>query len=59
MPDPAGFEQLLAERLARRELTVIIARRPCLLAAGDISRYEKAAAETLRRCTATSEVEHG
>ena len=37
---PAGFEKLLAEALAKRELTVIIARRPCLLAAAKIREYE-------------------
>jgi indolepyruvate ferredoxin oxidoreductase alpha subunit len=45
MPDPAAFEKLLADRLSRRELSVIVARRPCILAAADIRRYEKAAAE--------------
>ena len=39
--DPAGFEQLLARRLASGELAVIIARRPCLLAAGKIKDYEQ------------------
>jgi indolepyruvate ferredoxin oxidoreductase alpha subunit len=31
--DMAGFERLLTESLARPELTLIVARRPCLLAA--------------------------
>jgi indolepyruvate ferredoxin oxidoreductase alpha subunit len=43
--DPQGFEKLLADRLERRQLSVIVARRPCILAAADIRRYEKAAAE--------------
>jgi len=43
MSDPAGFEKLLRERLASNELAVIISRRPCLLAAGKIKEYEKAA----------------
>ena len=43
--DPEGFERLLAERLASRELAVIVARRPCILAAADIRRYERAACE--------------
>jgi indolepyruvate ferredoxin oxidoreductase alpha subunit len=34
--DPAAFERLLAERLAASEPTVIVARRPCPLAAGDL-----------------------
>jgi len=38
------FEQVLRESLARSELTLIIARRPCLLAAGKIKEYEQAAA---------------
>ncbi|HET8734332.1 MAG TPA: thiamine pyrophosphate-dependent enzyme, partial [Anaeromyxobacteraceae bacterium] len=41
--DPAGFEALLRDRLGRRELSVIVARRPCILAAADIRKYEKAA----------------
>jgi indolepyruvate ferredoxin oxidoreductase alpha subunit len=55
--DPAGFEKLLAERLAARELSVIVARRPCLLAAADIRRWEKQASERQERvsCTAIAE----
>jgi indolepyruvate ferredoxin oxidoreductase, alpha subunit len=45
IPDPGAFEKLLRDRLARSELSVIVARRPCILAAPDIRRYEKAAAE--------------
>jgi indolepyruvate ferredoxin oxidoreductase alpha subunit len=45
--DPKGFEKLLADRLERRELSVIVARKPCILAAADIRKYEKAAAEKL------------
>ncbi len=44
-PDPAAFERLLAERLGARELSVIVARRPCILAAADIRKWEKQAAE--------------
>ena len=40
--DRAGFKQLLIERLASNELSVIISRRPCLLAAGKIRQYELA-----------------
>jgi indolepyruvate ferredoxin oxidoreductase alpha subunit len=47
--DAPGFERLLADRLARRELSVIVARRPCILAAPDIRRYQKAAAEAAGR----------
>jgi indolepyruvate ferredoxin oxidoreductase, alpha subunit len=43
--DPAGFEELLKKRLAGNELALIIARKPCLLAAGKIREYEKRAAE--------------
>jgi indolepyruvate ferredoxin oxidoreductase alpha subunit len=42
--DHARFEHLLAECLAGNELSVLIARRPCLLAAGKIGQYEQAAA---------------
>jgi indolepyruvate ferredoxin oxidoreductase, alpha subunit len=54
--DPAGFEKLLADRLARRELSVIVARRPCILAAADIRKYEKAADDKrAAACTACAE----
>jgi indolepyruvate ferredoxin oxidoreductase alpha subunit len=43
--DPAGFEQLVKDRLASKEISVIITRRPCLLAAAKIREYEKAATE--------------
>jgi indolepyruvate ferredoxin oxidoreductase alpha subunit len=42
--DPEGFERLLAERLAADELSLIVARRPCILAAADIRRWEQQAA---------------
>lgn len=35
------FESLLQQRLASNNLSVIIARKPCLLAAGAIREYEK------------------
>ena len=37
--DPAGFESLLAQALANGQLTVLIARRPCLLAAAAIRQF--------------------
>ena len=40
--DPRGFRRLVTESLARPELTVIISRRTCLLAAGKIKIYERA-----------------
>jgi indolepyruvate ferredoxin oxidoreductase alpha subunit len=43
--DPVGFERLLVERLAAPELSVIVARRPCILAAADIRKWEQQAAE--------------
>jgi indolepyruvate ferredoxin oxidoreductase alpha subunit len=57
--DPAGFERLLVDRLARPELSVIVARRPCILAAADIRGYEKAA-DTARAsaCAACVETEN-
>jgi indolepyruvate ferredoxin oxidoreductase alpha subunit len=41
--DAAGFEKLLKERLSSNELSVIISRRPCILAAGKIRKYEQQA----------------
>jgi indolepyruvate ferredoxin oxidoreductase, alpha subunit len=43
--DPAGFEKLLVERLASPRLSLIVSRRPCVLAAADIRMWEKQAAE--------------
>jgi indolepyruvate ferredoxin oxidoreductase, alpha subunit len=43
--DPGGFERMLVDRLARPQLSVIVARRPCILAAADIRGYEKQNAE--------------
>jgi len=43
--DPGGWEKLFVDRLGRRELSVIVARSPCILAAADIRKWEKAAAE--------------
>jgi indolepyruvate ferredoxin oxidoreductase alpha subunit len=51
--DPEGFERLLRERLAASELSVIVARRPCILAAADIRHYEQQAAQ-LRAAAAAS-----
>ncbi len=48
--DAAGFEALLRDRLGRAELSVIVARRPCLLAAANIRRYEKAAQAKAAPC---------
>ena len=39
--DPRGFEDLLRKRLGGNDLSVIVARRPCILAAADIRHYEK------------------
>jgi indolepyruvate ferredoxin oxidoreductase alpha subunit len=43
--EPERFERLLLERLAAPELSVIVARRPCILAAADIRKWEQQAAE--------------
>jgi len=43
------LEQVLRESLAGNQLTVIVARRPCLLAAGKIKEYQRAAAESSGR----------
>ncbi len=48
--DPAGFEKLLVDRLGRSELSVIVARRPCILAAADIRKHEKAAGDKCVAC---------
>ena len=50
--DPPAFLALLGERLSKPELTVIIARRPCILAAADIRQYEQANAA---KCSAAVE----
>jgi indolepyruvate ferredoxin oxidoreductase alpha subunit len=42
--NPAAFEELVAASLSSGKLTVIVARRNCLLAAGKIKEYERAAA---------------
>ncbi len=39
--DPKGFEELLTRRLASNDLSVIVSRRPCILAAADIRAFEK------------------
>jgi indolepyruvate ferredoxin oxidoreductase alpha subunit len=57
--DPKGFEALLVDRLGRRQLSVIVARRPCILAAADIRTYEKQNALKVAACAgacATEEV---
>jgi indolepyruvate ferredoxin oxidoreductase alpha subunit len=38
--DTAGIERVLREALGKDELSLVIARRPCLLAAGAIKQYE-------------------
>jgi indolepyruvate ferredoxin oxidoreductase alpha subunit len=43
--EPEEFERLLLERLAAPELSLIVARRPCILAAADIRKWEQQAAE--------------
>jgi indolepyruvate ferredoxin oxidoreductase alpha subunit len=43
--DPRGFAELLQARLASNDLSVIVSRRPCILAAADIRQYEKQNAE--------------
>jgi indolepyruvate ferredoxin oxidoreductase alpha subunit len=50
--DPEGFERLLLERLAVPELSVIVARRPCILAAADIRKWEQQAADLRARAAA-------
>jgi indolepyruvate ferredoxin oxidoreductase alpha subunit len=45
MADDGALEQALTGALASGELAVIVARRPCILAAGKIKKWERAAAE--------------
>jgi len=53
--DPGGFEKLLVDGLAKPELSMIVARRACILAAADIRKFEKAAADA---CAACAEAEN-
>jgi indolepyruvate ferredoxin oxidoreductase alpha subunit len=48
--DSAEFEQLVKQSLESGQLTFIIARRPCILAAADIRAYEKAAEQCGSNC---------
>ena len=50
--DPEGFERLLLDRLAATELSVIVARRPCILAAADIRKWEQQAADLRAKSSA-------
>ncbi len=43
--DPQRFEELLRRRLAASDPCVVIARRPCILAAADIRKWDKRNAE--------------
>ncbi|HEY6002749.1 MAG TPA: thiamine pyrophosphate-dependent enzyme [Anaeromyxobacter sp.] len=51
-----GFEKLLKERLAGNELSLIVARRACVLAAADIRKWDKENAERAAACAAGCEV---
>jgi len=56
--EPERFERLLLERLAAPELSVIVARRPCILAAANIRKWEQQADDTRAvRAQACSAVE--
>jgi indolepyruvate ferredoxin oxidoreductase alpha subunit len=51
--DADGFERILKERLAGNELSLIVARRACVLAAADIRKWDKANADkAAAACTA-------
>ena len=54
--EPEEFERLLLERLAAPELSLIVARRPCILAAADIRKWEGQAAEFRARAAEQSTV---
>ncbi|MEW6234357.1 MAG: thiamine pyrophosphate-dependent enzyme [Candidatus Omnitrophota bacterium] len=49
------FEKILRESLQKEELTLLIARRPCILAAKKIREYEKAA--EIAECECCAEME--
>ncbi len=51
--DTEALQRALTEALAIDELTLIVARKPCLLAAGKIRQYEEAAAAA-KTCSAVS-----
>jgi indolepyruvate ferredoxin oxidoreductase alpha subunit len=54
--DPGGFEKLLVDRLARKELSVIVTRRPCILAAAEIRAWDKEnAARSAAACSSCGE----
>jgi indolepyruvate ferredoxin oxidoreductase alpha subunit len=48
--NPSAFQELVASSLASGDLNVIVARRNCLLAAGKIKEYERAAGDQLGSC---------
>ncbi len=53
--DPAGFEKLLVDGLAKPELSMIVARRACILAAADIRKLEKAADDACAACAGAAD----
>lgn len=50
MADESALERAITEALASGQLAVIVARRPCILAAPKIRVYERAAAEKQAAC---------
>jgi indolepyruvate ferredoxin oxidoreductase alpha subunit len=50
MADDGQLESAITEALASGQLAVIVARRPCILAAGKIKKWERAAAEKQAEC---------
>ena len=55
MRDSEGFERLVTESLQQEKLTLMIARRPCILAAGKIREYERAESESCECAAARSD----
>jgi indolepyruvate ferredoxin oxidoreductase alpha subunit len=43
--DPKGFEKLIRERLAGSQVSLVVARKPCILAAADIRKWDKQISE--------------
>jgi indolepyruvate ferredoxin oxidoreductase alpha subunit len=52
MADDGQLESAIREALDSGQLAVIVARRPCILAAGKIKKWERAAAEKQAECAA-------
>ena len=50
LKDADAYEELLKKRLASNDLSVIIPRRPCILAAAKIAQYQKTQCDKCDKC---------